>query len=157
MNVRDAHLSEVDRLGRLWFDGWQDAHARLVPEALIRLRTLESFRHRLIAALSRVRVVGPADAPIGFHITNRSELYQLYVSSQARGTGVAVDLILDAEGRLRESGASKAWLACAIGNARAARFYEKQGWTRTGTVTENLEVGSGTFPLEVWRYEKQLQ
>ncbi len=146
----------MDPLAKIWFDGWQDAHAHLLPEALARLRTLESFRHRLVAALGRVRVIGPVDAPVGFHMTKASELYQLYVTSEMRGTGLAVDLILDAEVRLREGGASKAWLACAIGNERAARFYEKRGWIRMGTVLEHLEAGTGTFPLEVWRYEKLL-
>jgi ribosomal protein S18 acetylase RimI-like enzyme len=85
------------------------------------------------------------------------ELYQLYVSSQARGSGVAITLILDAEYRLRERGVHTAWLACAIGNDRAARFYEKRGWRRAGTVTEQLEIPGGTFALEVWRYERLLR
>jgi ribosomal protein S18 acetylase RimI-like enzyme len=157
MTARDARASEIERLAKLWFDGWQDAHAELLPEALARLRTLESFQVRLVAGLDRVRVIGPVDAPIGFHMTRASELYQLYVSSEARGTGLAADLILDAEARLSEGGVRKAWLACAIGNERAARFYQKCGWMRTGTVIEPLEVGSGTFPLEVWRYEKLLR
>jgi GNAT superfamily N-acetyltransferase len=84
------------------------------------------------------------------------ELYQLYVSALARGTGVAAALIADAEARLRAGGVQLAWLGCAIGNDRAARFYEKSGWHRVGTVVERLETSSGEFPLEVWRYEKSL-
>jgi ribosomal protein S18 acetylase RimI-like enzyme len=83
-------------------------------------------------------------------------LHQLYVSSEARGSGLAAALIRDAEARLAEDGAPTAWLICAIGNERAARFYAKHGWMRTGTVVEHVEAGSGTFPLEVWRYEKSL-
>ncbi len=157
MTVRDANASEISQLAKIWFDGWQDAHAKLLPEELARLRTLESFHERLAVSLNRARVVGPVDAPIGFCITKGSELHQLYVSSQARGSGLASALILDAERRLGNDGVPKAWLACAIGNERAARFYEKRAWTRTGTVIEHLEVGSGTFPLEVWRYEKWLK
>jgi ribosomal protein S18 acetylase RimI-like enzyme len=157
MVVRDAKISEIDPLAKIWFDGWQDAHAQLLPAELARLRTLKSFRERLVAALDRVRVVGPVDAPIGFCITKDSELYQLYISSDARGAGLASVLILDAEVRLKQGGVHKAWLACAIGNERAARFYEKRGWSRTGTVIDHLEVTSGTFPLEVWRYEKLLR
>jgi len=82
------------------------------------------------------------------------ELYQLYVSSQFRGSGVAAALIADAEERLAESGVTTAWLDCAIGNERAARFYEKCGWQRTGIVVSELETPNGIFPLEVWRYEK---
>jgi hypothetical protein len=43
-----------------------------------------------------------------------------------------------------------------IGNDRAARFYEKQGWKRTGVMINHAETASGTFPLETWRYEKKL-
>jgi RimJ/RimL family protein N-acetyltransferase len=156
LQVRDADPSEIDRLAKIWFDGWQDAHAKLLPEELARQRTLSSFRERIAAALSRTRVIGPADAPIGFWIMRGSELYQLYVASEARGTGVAADLMMDAEARFQEAGVREAWLSCAIGNQRAARFYEKRGWVRTGTVVADLEVASGTFPLEVWRYEKSL-
>jgi ribosomal protein S18 acetylase RimI-like enzyme len=157
MTVRDAKSSEIDALAKIWFDGWQDAHAHLLPEALARLRTLDSFRDRLGAALDRVRVVGPADAPLGFCMTKGSELYQLYVSPEARGAGLAAALIVDAEARLHKDGVPHAWLACAIGNERAARFYEKCGWVRAGTVVEQLDIDGGTFPLAVWRYEKALK
>jgi ribosomal protein S18 acetylase RimI-like enzyme len=157
MQVRDAQASEIFALAKIWFAGWQDAHARVLPVELARLRTLESFQERLAAGLDRVRVIGPDDAPSGFCITNDAQLDQLYVSPEARGSGVAHALIVDGEARLRDEGVSKAWLVCAIGNQRAARFYEKRGWSLAGTVIEHLKAGSGTFPLEIWRYEKSLK
>jgi ribosomal protein S18 acetylase RimI-like enzyme len=157
MIVRDARTSEISQLAKIWYDGWQDAHARLLPAELARLRTLPSFQERLVSSLDQVRVVGPIDAPVGFCMTRGAELHQLYVSSLARGSGLAAALIVDAETRLSECGVSTAWLACAIGNERAARFYEKRGWIRTGTVIEHLDVGNGTFPLKVWHYEKSLK
>jgi RimJ/RimL family protein N-acetyltransferase len=63
----------------------------------------------------------------------------------------------DAEALLLERDVHTAWLACAIGNDRAARFYEKCGWLRTGMVNDDVEVPGGTFALEVWRYEKSLR
>jgi GNAT superfamily N-acetyltransferase len=156
-DIRDAQLSEIQQLAKIWFDGWQDAHARIVPAELARLRTLQNFEDRLRAASSGVRVTGAAGAPVGFYFLRGAELYQFYVSSKARGSGVAAVLMADAEARLRESNVHTAWLACAIGNERAARFYEKCGWSRNGTMTDNLEVSGGTFALEVWRYEKSLQ
>ena len=154
MDVRPAEQADIDHLARVWYDGWQDAHARILPAELARVRTLESFRSRLEQALPTVRVVGPPGAPIGFCMIKGDELYQLYVSSQFRGSGVAAALIADAEERLAESGVTTAWLDCAIGNERAARFYEKCGWQRTGIVVSELETPNGIFPLEVWRYEK---
>lgn len=156
MTVRAAGPAEIDHLAQLWFDGWQDAHLEVLPAALRRFRTRESFRERLHAALPDVRVVGPVGQPAGFSIVKGDELYQLYVSATARGTAVAAALIADAEARIAHSGIATAWLACAIGNERAARFYEKHGWRRIGTIVSHLDTPDGVFPLEVWRYEKHL-
>jgi ribosomal protein S18 acetylase RimI-like enzyme len=90
-------------------------------------------------------------------MTRHEELYQLYVSPAGRGTGLAVLLESDAVAAIAARGARIAWLACAIGNERAARFYEKTGWRRVGTVVSQLETHEGIFPLEVWRYEKSLR
>jgi GNAT superfamily N-acetyltransferase len=157
MNVRPATGDEVDALARIWYDGWRDAHADILPAELVRLRTFESLRARLPAMLASVRTVGEPGAPLGFSFVRDRELNQLYVSRAARGAGVAAALVADAEARLRDAGVDVAWLACAIGNDRAARFYEKSGWQRVGTVTEHVPIPDGTLPLEVWRYEKRLR
>ncbi len=156
MDVRDAEAPELDQLAALWYDGWQDAHAAIVPAELTRLRTLDSFRDRLQNALPYIRVAGPPGAPHGFTIVKDDELYQLFVAARARGSGVAATLIEDAELRLSRNGVKTAWLACAIGNERAARFYEKRGWTRVGTMVNSLNTPEGEFLLDVWRYEKRL-
>jgi GNAT superfamily N-acetyltransferase len=154
--VRAAEAAELDRLAAIWYDAWHEAHAPIVPVELTRIRTLENFRTRLEAALAITRVAGPPGAPVGFCIVKDDELYQLFVSKTARGTGAAAALIADAEARLAGSGVETAWLACAIGNERAARFYEKCGWRRAGTMINQLEVPTGRFDLAVWRYEKKL-
>jgi ribosomal protein S18 acetylase RimI-like enzyme len=84
------------------------------------------------------------------------ELYQFYVAAEARGSGVAAELMDDAERQLAAGGVSTAWLACAIGNERAARFYEKRGWRRVATMTYEAETSEGPFPIDNWRYEKDL-
>jgi GNAT superfamily N-acetyltransferase len=156
MEIRDAHASDVERLGEIWYQGWQDAHALIVPAELARVRTLDRFKERLRAALPTVRVAGMRGDPVGFSMVKDDELYQLYVSGAARGTGIAARLIADVEQRLARDGVGTAWLACAIGNDRAARFYEKCGWRRVGNMVNRLETPEGPFPLETWRYEKRL-
>lgn len=157
MDVRVAEPAEVDRLADIWYEGWRDAHAHILPPELARYRTRESFRDRLARDLTTVRVAGPPGAPLGFCMTRGDELYQLYVAAPARGGGVAASLLADAEARLAAAGIGTAWLACAIGNARAARFYEKHGWRRAATVVTPVETSDGPYPLEVWRYEKRVQ
>ena len=155
-SVRDAEPADLKPLAHLWWSGWRDGHDGLLPEALTRLRTLESFEERMRAALVEVRVIGPVGAPLGFHLLKADELYQFYLAAEARGTGAAATLMADAEARLARAGVTVAWLACAIGNARAARFYEKAGWMLARIETVPTETSEGLFPLEVWRYEKRL-
>ena len=157
MNVRTAEDAELDLLARIWYDGWQDAHARILPAELARHRTLEIFRRRLQLTLRDVRVAGPPGQPLGLCINKGDELDQLYVAASARGSGLAAALLGDAEKRFSALGIQTAWLACAIGNARAAKFYEKHGWRCVGNMIGQLAIPDGVFPLEVWRYEKNLE
>lgn len=154
--VRRAEPGDAAPLARLWHDGWQDAHAAIVPEALALARTRTSFFQRMEAALDDVRAVGPVGAPLGFSLLKCDELNQLYVMAAARGAGVGSALIADAEQQLSARGVSVAWLACAIGNDRAARFYQKQGWQRAATVSLLMDLPTGPLELPVWRYEKRL-
>lgn len=153
ITIRDAAGADLDWLAQLWFAGWQDAHADILPAALARVRTLPSFRERLADALPSVRVAVRVGAPAGFALLKGNELDQFYVAADSRGTGVAPALMADALATLRRSGATTAWLACAIGNQRAARFYEKLGWHRAGVMTSHLPTPAGVFDLDVWRYE----
>lgn len=156
MHVRHPLESEIDQIGTVWYDAWQDAHAALVPPELTQVRTLESFRQRVRDALPVIRVIGAPNAPLGLCMIKEDELYQLFVAREARGTGAAAALLEDGEQRLASIGIETAFLACAIGNDRAARFYEKNGWTRVGIMASRLETPSGVFVLDVWRYEKSV-
>lgn len=156
MQVRNASSAEIAALAQLWFEGWQDAHAAILPVELARLRTRESFEERLTRDLADVRVVGQVGAPLGFCMVKNDELYQLFVSAGARGMGVAAALLADGEARLAANGVEVAWLSCAIGNDRAARFYAKNGWQNKGPFLTRVETTDGPFDLETWRFEKRV-
>ena len=102
MFLRSAHAAEIERLARIWHDGWHDAHARILPEELARLRTFESFVDRLRNAFADMRVAEVSGEAVGFCMVKGDELYQLFVSAGARGSGIAAALVEDAEARLAE-------------------------------------------------------
>jgi len=156
IRIATVDPADVDRLAGLWHDVWHETHAPLVPAALVGLRTLAGFRDRLQAALPDVFVAGPPDAPTAFYVLKGDELCHLFVSPEARGSGLAATMVADAEARLAARGIATAWLICMTGNRRAARFYGRCGWRLTGTVSHLAETSAGPFPLEHWRYEKAL-
>ena len=56
MEVRAATEGEIDRLAAIWHQGWHEAHARIVPPDLTRIRTLDSFGDRLDSAIDRATI-----------------------------------------------------------------------------------------------------
>jgi ribosomal protein S18 acetylase RimI-like enzyme len=156
MIIRPADADDLDALARLWYDGWQDGHAHIAPEGLRRARTLKSFRERLGAAMADTFVIGSVGTPIAFFMLNDDELYQFYVGRDARGSNVAPALMRAAETELARRGYTEVWLACGVGNDRAARFYDKSGWRNAGTQVNRLDTQDGVFEIDIWRYEKTL-
>ncbi len=154
--LRPMDAADVEPLTDLWTQGWRDGHAGIVPDGLYSFRTREQFRDRLTGAPDLLHLTGPVGEPEGFVRLKGDELDQFYVDPSMRGTGLAQRLMAAAEDLLRRLGHRKVWLACSVGNDRAARFYEKSGWIRAGTTRYGAETAAGTFELDVWRYEKAL-
>lgn len=154
--LENATKGWAGQIAMIWETGWHDAHADIVPTRLRALRTKDSFLVRTMENLLDTQIAVDGSKLLGFCMTKEDELYQMYVSQQARGSGVAQALIKDAESRIKAAGHKMAWLACAMGNERASRFYEKTGWVKAGRQVVSLDTSEGAFPLEVWRFEKQM-
>lgn len=156
VHITVARADHIHQIANIWHQGWHDAHDGIVPDALHRLRTEESFLTRAKDRVQDALVAISNQGVIGFAMNQQDELNQMYVSERARGTGVARALIEAAEAELLAAGHEYAWLACAMGNERAMRFYEKCGWTNQGRRPVTLDTQDGPFTLDVWRYEKRL-
>ncbi len=154
--MRDARPEDVAPLAQIWLDGWIDAHAAFLPPDVVRTRAPESLYGRLAPMVRNIRVADWNAAPAGFALLLDDEINQFYLAAALRGTGAAAVMMADAVARLQERGVGKAWLACAVGNDRAARFYEKSGWRRVSRMTKPLKTPTGQFPVEVWRYERDI-
>ncbi|MEZ5715194.1 MAG: GNAT family N-acetyltransferase [Paracoccaceae bacterium] len=148
--------ADLDTVAALWLEGWRLGHHAVVPAELTRLRTEDSFRDRLARNIDKTFVATDDGEILGFTLLKGNEIDQFYVSAAARGAGVAQAQMAEAERRLRAAGHETAWLACTVGNTRAARFYEKAGFTRAATQRMSFETSAGPFPIDIWRYEKTL-
>ena len=155
--VRPVDPGEIDPLAQLWHDGWQDAHAKLAPPGLGAGAHAAELSRPARGRARRDARRGTGRRAAGLCMLKNDELNQLYVVRDARGSGVAAALIADGEARLAANGVTIAWLACAVGNDRAARFYEKCGWHRARTAVNTLETPDGVFEMPIWRYEKSVQ
>ena len=157
ITVRRSVVAELPALALLWREGWHEAHDGLVPAALSAIRTEASFLERLKDMFDDIRVTGPVGSPTGFCTVKPGELYQMYVSKAARGTGAAAALMQDGEARIAATGERRAFLLCVVENLRAARFYEKQGWTLAHIGDETVDTGQGTVTFQLRRYEKDIR
>jgi len=140
----------------LWHDAWHLSHASCVPEALTKMRTLDSFAERLSGMEADLRLAGPVGAPLGLCVAKEGEIYQLFVAEAAYGTGLAQAMLADGEARLRAAGVTRAVLDCAVENPRARAFYEKSGWLLDGIGPTVVETYAGPYTLDCANYFKSL-
>lgn len=96
---------------------------------------------------------------VGFVTVHDDEVEQMYVDEAARGSGVADVLLRHAETVIGRRSPT-AWLAVVAGNARARRFYARNGWCDTGPFDNPARTGdphTPTITVPSLRYEKQLR
>jgi GNAT superfamily N-acetyltransferase len=140
----------------IWHAGWPDGHLGHVPDELVVVRTANSFRTRAAERAADTRVAEVDGAIAGFTMIVEDEVEQVYVAAAHRGTGVADNLLADAERRIRMGGHRRAWLAVVAGNARARRFYERRGWVDDGPMVYAADGPSGPIDVPAQRYVKNL-
>jgi GNAT superfamily N-acetyltransferase len=156
-SIRPAVPADMAAVADLWHEGWHDAHAGHVPDGLTAERTLEAFHERTPARVADTAVAVSEDGSVvGFVMVVGDEVEQAFVARAARGTGLASALLAEAERRVADRGHHVAWLAVVVGNARARRFYEKQGWVDEGDLPYEVVAGGETFVSPCRRYVKHL-
>jgi GNAT superfamily N-acetyltransferase len=155
LTLRAAKPSDTAAIAELWHRGWIDGHVGHVPDALLPHRQLDSFLARVPERIEASTVAVIESLIVGFTTVRGDELEQLFVAPSARGRGVAVALIRHAEAVIGQ-GFSSAWLAVAVGNARARRFYEREGWVDAGPFDYAAQTDAGTIVVPCHRYEKRV-
>lgn len=151
MRIAPARVEDAETLTDLHLDVWEEAYADLIPAAVLAER--RARRAERVASWSTIIATGSSanllawsgDLLVGFSSTGPGrddpdgglpplELMALYVRRSAYGTGVGSGLLEAA------IGAADAYLWVLDGNARAIRFYERQGFRLDG-VTKPEDVG----------------
>jgi GNAT superfamily N-acetyltransferase len=153
--LRPATPGDAGAIALIWHDGWRDGHLGHVPDALHEHRRPAHFASRVPPRIPHTTVATIEGAVVGFVTVHGDEVEQVYVSADARGAGVADALLAAAERRIAEHSGS-AWLAVVAGNARARRFYERNGWRDAGGFDYPAEIPQGTLLVPARRYEKRV-
>ncbi len=166
--VRMAELSDADDMGRVHVEAWQAAYRRIMPdEFLDELRPADRAKdwraalernpdppegRRLVVELDGsvvgMALVWPAR---GEDEGGLGELIMINLAPTAWGTGAGTELFETCEDELRRLGFAEVVLWVAEANARARRFYERQGWTADGSAKTD-EIGGA--PITEVRYRK---
>jgi predicted cupin superfamily sugar epimerase/GNAT superfamily N-acetyltransferase len=154
--LRAATLDDVPAIARVWHAGWHDAHDGRVPASVVALRTQASFLERAVPLVPHSIVADRNGEVIGFTATGGDEVAELFVADEARGTSAARRLLRAAEEVVRRAGHDQACLGVVTGNARARRFYEREGWRDGGDVDNPVEGRDGPIPVSTRLYLKDL-
>ena len=155
--IRPAEARDADAVGEVWSTSWRDGHIGHVPDALVVVRTDESFRRRAESRVPDTTLAEVAGEVAGFVMVADDELEQVYVAADHRGTSVAARLMEAGESMVAGRGFAVAWLAVVDGNARARRFYERCGWSNAGPLEYVVEDRGTVLEVPTLRYEKHLQ
>jgi GNAT superfamily N-acetyltransferase len=107
--------------------------------------TLRPARPGDASAVADTVVATVGGAVAGFVVVVGDEVEQVYVAAEHRGTGVAAN------------GHDRAWLAVAVGNARARRFYEKRAWVDEGVFDYPAATDDGPLAVPCHRYVKPVR
>jgi ribosomal protein S18 acetylase RimI-like enzyme len=153
--LRPAVPDDAEEIAVVWHAGWADGHLGHVPDALVAHRGLDDFRRRVPERLPHTTVAVAGGRVVGFVMLHGEEVEQVYVAREARGRGAADALLARGEQDAARR-APVAWLAVAAGNARARRFYERNGWTDAGPLDYAAEVAGGTMVVPCRRYVKRV-
>jgi GNAT superfamily N-acetyltransferase len=154
--LRAATPDDIDAIACVWHEAWRDGHMGHVPEALLPERTLDEFRRRVPPRIATSTVAEDEAGVVAFVTVEHDELEQLMVAGRARGTDVSARLLRAGEHQIARHH-RVAWLSVVAGNARARRFYEREGWHDAGPIDYYAETSRGRMLVPSHRYEKVVQ
>jgi GNAT superfamily N-acetyltransferase len=155
--LRPATAADMATVADIWHAAWHTSHPGHVPNGLTAARSLAAFHERTPARVADTTVAVVDDEVVGFIMIDRDEVEQVFVDPARHGSGVASMLLDEAERQVAAGGYDVAWLAVAIGNARARAFYEKRGWSDDDDLPYEVVANGTTYISPCRRYVKELR
>lgn len=154
--IRLAEPSDLTAVAELYHRVWHETHSSRMPDVERSNRNRLYFVERVAALMPNV-VVSEGGAIRGFAAWSGNLLGQIFVDAEYRGGGIASELLAAAESGMRDQGVREAELHCLVGNERARRFYEREGWTMRDTIHEDVDGRDGKETRPFWVLTKHLQ
>jgi GNAT superfamily N-acetyltransferase len=168
MLIRPAEPEDAMAVARVHVRSWQVAYRGLLPEVYLdQLRpedragrydfaSRDPEKPQTIVAVEGAAILGFATVSPSRDddLPSFGELCALYADPDLWGRGIGVALMKAARGRMFEMGFQRALLWLLVGNARAGRFYEIDGWKRDGHSRTN-QVWS--LPVDEVRYVRGIE
>jgi GNAT superfamily N-acetyltransferase len=172
--IRTAGPGEADTIARISVEGWRWGYRGLLPDDMLAGLDEQERAERVRAVMADDGVavatyVAQADdgEVIGFVscgpdrdpdanptlALRTGEVYAIYVVERVAGAGVGSALLRAAVDDLRARGFARARLWVLDANARARRFYEREGWTADGAAKTDEYRGA---TLSEVRYRREL-
>lgn len=154
--IREPQMDDVEGFATLHVRIWQQTYRGLMDDAVVDDLSVDTFRpmwYSIAKAFAqgtvpqdgrsfRVAVLG--EEPVGFLMAGPArdedapaprQVWSLNVAPEHQGSGIAQRLMDEAFGE----GSGYLWVA--EGNARAIRFYERNGFALDGTRSQNEHDG----------------
>ena len=171
MTIQSAGPADAEAIARIRVLSWQAGYPGLVPQAVLDAMSIEeNVKQTLRRMMDPEKKVADdwlawqGDDALGWLGAGRcrdedlanqevGEVVALYALPEAWGLGVGHALMNFASGEFRRLGYRKAVVWVMEGNARAERFYERQGYVLDGA---RRPLGMAGIPGSLRRLSKPL-
>ena len=163
MRVRSAKPSDCAAIASAYLESWCAGYRDLLPAAVLEAEAQARSGRDWTSALdqpSRVvlvaednlgKIIGVAECEHAPNPGHRPWLQMLYVVASAWGSGAAVELLGGALEAVRHAGHHSTWLEVVDRQARARRFYEREGFVLDTTMGPG---SNGLFDLIYYRHDQ---
>ncbi|MFA5890993.1 MAG: GNAT family N-acetyltransferase [Actinomycetota bacterium] len=160
-SVRSAEVSDSDEIRSVYIESWRAGYQGLLPPEELEIQAAQRFEFDwrraihsadegvVLVAEQEDRIVGVMQVEADPKTAGRLPwIHMLYVVPAAWGSGAAQALVERAADLARIAGHDSIWLRMLEPQARARRFYEREGWRLD---QPKGPASNGLFPLLYFR------